>query len=370
MAVACALLWANSPWGEVYRDLRHLELGPGFGGEALQRSLRHWVNDFLMAIFFLQVGLEIREEIHHGVLRHRRQAILVAITALGGMVVPVAIYLIFALPAGQGIGWGIAMATDIAFVVGLMALAGGDRLGSLKVFLLGMAIVDDLGAIAVIAIAYSREIEFTSLLLALGPLALAGLYGRIGGQSLWIYAAMGCIAWYFMASSGVHATVTGVLLAATMPVQESKERPAPAARMEALTRPVVLLVIMPVFALFNAGISPEADIGWLTPVSLGVFFGLLVGKPLGIMLFAWSAVRLRFADLPDEVRWWGMVGISFLAGVGFTMSLFITNLAFEEDRLGDQARIAVLAASLLAAVIGLLLLRRHARHVEAPEARP
>jgi NhaA family Na+:H+ antiporter len=393
VAAAVALAWANSPWADAYEAMRATRLALHIGGFTLQHDLLHWVNDLLMALFFFRVGLEIKRELVAGELSSRDRAILPAAAALGGMVVPASIFLAITY-SGEGMrGWGVPMATDIAFAIGVLALLGSRVPLPLKVFLLALAIVDDLGAIAVIAFFYIADLDAAALGISLGAWALAVFYGAARGTSPIVYAAIGAGVWYFMLQSGVHATIAGVLMALAIPlrhgvapdemherageaadaggyedVQATMERldvllrrsDSPLHRMErALAVPVAYLV-MPAFALFNAGVALGGQDGAqlsVSAVSLGVFAGLVVGKPLGILGFAWIAVRIGHARLPAGIGWPAMLGVGLLGGIGFTMSLFIGNLAFAgADALLGQAKLAIFAASTAAALAGLTLL--------------
>ena len=398
-AAIVAFIWANSPWAPGYFALREISFGIGFGDFNLEKPLLLWVNDGLMAFFFFLVGLEIKREILVGELSSPQDAFLAVAAALGGMVVPAAIYAAVNW-GGEGInGWGIPMATDIAFALGMMALLGNRVPLSLKVFLTALAIVDDLGAVLVIALFYTEEINALNLLVTLGALGLAFAYGRFGGRNLKVLAFFGVVVWFFVLQSGIHATVAGVLLALATPMKRkiapenlrdelkaglehgefeevevkvaNLERvlgnaQSPLHRLEHLLHPWVAFLILPIFALLNAGVDLGGGGGALTePIALGVVLGLLLGKPLGVLVFSWLAIKLGLASLPEGVDWGAMVGAGLLAGIGFTMSLFVGGLAFEgSDELLDQAKIGILAASVVAAVLGLALLGRRAPSVD------
>ena len=387
-----ALAWANSPWAPAYLTLREIEFGIGFSGWSLEKPLLLWVNDGLMAIFFFLVGLEIKREVLVGELSSPRDAALAVVAALGGMVVPASIYAAVNW-GGQGIdGWGVPMATDIAFALGVMALLGDRVPLSLKVFLTALAIVDDLGAVAVIALFYTDEINVFNLLLTLGALLAAFAYGRMGGRNLKILALFGVEVWFFVLQPGVHAIVAGVLLALATPINhkippenlrdelraglargkfeevEMKvanlervlgDAQSPLHRLEHMLHPWVAFLVLPVFALFNAGVSLTGGGDAVGPVALGVLLGLVLGKPLGVLGFSWLAIRSGVASLPEGVGWGAVAGAGLLAGIGFTMSLFVGSLAFEDGGLLDQAKIGILTASVVAAVSGLLLLGRY-----------
>ena len=393
-----AFAWANSPWAPGYFALREISLGIGFGDWRLEKPLLLWVNDGLMAFFFFLVGLEIKREVLVGELSAPRDAVLAVVAALGGIVVPAAIYATINWD-GEGIrGWGVPMATDIAFALGIMALLGDRVPLSLKVFLTALAIVDDLGAVLVIALFYTGGIDTLSLVVALGALALAFAYGRLGGRNLKVLAFFGIVMWFFVLQSGVHATVAGVLLALATPIgrrippenlrdelraglergefEEVEVKVAnlkrvlgnvqsPLHRLEHLLHPWVAFLVLPVFALLNAGVALGSGGGLFEPVALGALLGLLLGKPLGVLSFSWLAIRIGIASLPEGVGWRGMAGAGLLAGIGFTMSLFVGSLAFEgSEELLDQAKLGVMAASVVAAALGLALLGRRA----SPEA--
>lgn len=390
VAALLAFLWANSPWAPGYFALQETYFGLDLGGWSLEKPLLLWVNDGLMALFFFLVGLEIKRELSVGELSEPRDAVLAVVAALGGVVVPGAIYAAINW-GGEGIGgWGVPVATDIAFALGMMALLGDRVPLSLKVFLTALAIVDDLVAVLIIALFYTSGVSLFYLVLALAALGLAFTYGRSGGRNLKLFALLGLIMWFFVLQSGVHATVAGVLLALIIPLKRKippedlqdelgtsfesqrfeetevkvanleqvlENAQSPLHRLEHLLHPWVAFLILPVFALFNAGLSLGGGGGMLTPVTAGVFLGLLVGKPVGVLVFSWLATRLGWASLPEGVGWRSMVGVGLLAGIGFTMSLFVGGLAFEEGGLLDQAKLGVLSASVLAAVLGLAILR-------------
>ena len=388
-AALLAFAWANSPLAPGYFAMRETPVGFGIGGFGLEKPLLLWVNDGLMAVFFFLVGLEIKREVSVGELSNPRDAALAVFAALGGVVVPASIYAAINW-GGEGIaGWGVPMATDIAFALGVMALLGSRVPLSLKVFLTALAIVDDLVAVSVIALFYTEGVDLFSLALSFGVLALTFVYGRRGGRSIRGFALLGLLVWFFMLQSGVHATVAGVLLALVIPMNrrippedlrdelrsgfergkfeevEAKvanlervleDAQSPLHRLEHSLHPWVAFLVMPVFALFNAGISLAGGGGMANPVALGVVLGLLVGKPVGVLGASWLAVRMGWASLPQGAGWGAMAGAGLLAGIGFTMSLFVGTLAFGESELLDGAKLGVLAASVVAAVSGFCLL--------------
>jgi NhaA family Na+:H+ antiporter len=404
-AAVVAFAWANSPWAPSYFAILEVEVRVGAGAWALEKPLILWVNDLLMAVFFFLVGLEIKREILVGELAGWRRASLPMAGALGGMLVPAAIYLAFNLGTPAVRGWGVPMATDIAFALGVLALLG-DRVSlALKVFLLALAIVDDLGAVLVIAAFYTEGVNAGSLLLSFVIWGVALAYGRAGGAKPLAFALIGLVMWYFMLKSGVHATIAGVLMALAVPLRhqlssqelQQELRPlmgqsgsfeqvevvlqhledvlakahSPLHDIEHSLAPYVAFVIMPVFAFFNAGVAlAGGGSGLITTVSVGAFLGLLLGKPIGVAGFAWIAVKSGLTRLPEGANWPGMIGIGLLAGIGFTMSLFIANLAFGPTAELDQAKIGVLAASVVAALIGLAFLSRALPRARAAAGAP
>jgi Na+:H+ antiporter, NhaA family len=409
-ATAVALAWANSPWAESYHHLWETPLTLGLGGWSVTWTLHHLVNDGLMAVFFFVVGLEIKREMLAGELRTLRSAALPLVAALGGMVVPAAIYALVNA-GGPGIrGWGVPMATDIAFALGVLALLGDRVPTGLKVFLAALAIVDDIGAVLVIAVFYTGGVAWSALATAAGLVILAAGFNAAGVRRPWAYAAIGLALWAAVLASGVHATVAGVLLAMTIPVRTRLDEAAfleearralddfdeaalvtasdphvsvltntghhtaveeletlcehvqpPLIRLEHALHGFVAFAIMPIFALANAGVTLDggAIAGAATnPVTLGVVLGLALGKPLGITLFSLGAMRLGLTTAPAGVTTRMLFGAGILGGIGFTMALFIGGLAFEDAGRLDAAKIGVLAASLLTGVAGWLILRR------------
>lgn len=391
-AATIAFAWANSPWAASYHAMQEAQVTVGVGPWGIEKTLHHWVNDFLMALFFFLVGLEIKREILVGELRTWDKASLPAAAALGGMVVPALIYVAFNFGQASVRGWGVPMATDIAFALGVLALLGDRVPLSLKVFLLALAIVDDLGAVLVIAIFYTEDLDVTSLIISLVVGWIALLYGRAEGPRPVVYLIVGLIVWYFMLKSGVHATIAGVLMALAIPlrhrmsVDEIKDElswsagrefeqiearighldrvldraRSPLHSMEHALQSWVAFLIMPIFALFNAGVTLGGEEGgsMVGVISMGAFFGLLIGKPIGVVGFVWLSVKTGISRFPEGSSWSAMTGIGLLAGIGFTMSLFIANLAFGEGANLDQAKIGVLAASVVGAIAGLALLNK------------
>lgn len=351
--IACALLsmlMANSGVGESYLHFWHIDIAG--------HSLTHWINDLLMAVFFLLVGLEIEREIYVGELKEPGKAIFPIFGAFGGMVVPALIYVGFNASTGSIAGFGIPMATDIAFALGILSLAGRGVPLALKVFLTALAIMDDLGAIIIIAIFYSQELNTTYLFAAFGIFAFLILLNRLGFRRVFIYVIPGLVMWYCMLQSGVHATITGVLLAFAIPFRDGGTS-SPSYKVQHALHMPVAFGILPLFALANTAIVLDAGIlrDFIQPHTLGIFLGLVAGKPLGILLFTWLAVKMKWATLPEEVHWKQLTGAGMLAGIGFTMSIFISLLAFQDAHMIALSKMAILAASTVAAVLGLLWLR-------------
>ena len=404
-AAVVALLIANSPLNESARALWNVDAGFAVGRFAFHQSLLHWVDDGLMALFFFVVGLEVKRELLVGELSARRKALLPVLAALGGMAAPAAIF--FALNAG-GVGargWGVPVATDIAFALGVMALLGSRVPAGLKVFLTALAIADDIGAIIVIALFYASRVSGAWLLAAAVLLGVLVALNRLGVDSPWAYFFVGGLLWFAVLLSGVHATIAGVLVALTIPTtakldplafisrargrlddieathldgshvladdrqqhaaldirRAARRTAAPLQRLEFMLHPFTTFVVLPLFALGNAGVRLSgASVAALlaSPVALGVVLGLVVGKPLGIVTMSWLAVRFGLAELPGGVRWGHIVGAGILGGIGFTMSIFVANLAFSDPALVGAAKTAVLSASLLSGVIGFVVLAR------------
>ncbi len=357
-ATALALIWANSPWDGRYFDLVHHELGIDFRAFEIRDSFGHLVNDGLMTVFFFVVGLEIKRELVEGELASPRKAALPVAAALGGMVAPALIYTAWNL-GGEGVhGWGIPMATDIAFAMGVLALLGRRAPTSLKVFLLALAIVDDLGAILVIAVFYTDSVSWVALGWAAAVLAGVLVVRRAGVQAIWLYVLLGILLWVAVYKSGIHATIAGVVLASLAPV-EGDVGDSVLDRLEAALHPWVSYGIVPLFALVNAGVAVSSGLvgdSLTSPVSLGIATGLVIGKPAGIVAACFVAARLRIAELPSNADYRHLLGLGLVAGIGFTVSLFITNLAFDSARLVDEAKLGILAASTFAGAIGFVYL--------------
>jgi len=389
-ATLLALGLANSPLGPAFVALWKTPVAFSIGGFELDHSLKHWINDGLMAVFFFVIGLEVKRELVLGELRDPRRAALPIVGALGGMIAPAAIYLALQWGEPAERGWGIAMATDIAFVVGCLALLGSRVPASLRVMLLSLAIVDDIGAILVIAVGYTESLDGVALSLAVAGLAFVLGLSYLGVRALLVYFAVGASVWLAFHESGIHATLAGVILGVMTPARPivsaslaakafrraseflrgdpeppryalrqveatAREAVSPLERLETALHPWVSFVIMPLFALANAGVvlSPDA-LG--EPVALAVAAGLMLGKPLGVVGFAFVAVRLGIARLPAELDWGVLVGAGFLAGIGFTMALFIAGLALDGPLL-DAAKVGILGASAACGAIGMALLR-------------
>lgn len=407
VAAVVALIWANSPWYHVYEELFEMHAVLGFGRWTLEQSLHHWIDDGLMAVFFFVVGLEIKRAVIVGELRSARRAALPVVAAMGGMIVPALIYFSFNMEGEASRGWGVPMATDIAFSLGVLSLLRTRAPLPLKVFLAAFAIIDDIGAVIVIAVFYTGDIAWGNL--GIGGLFLAALaaVNFLGIRHPLVYILLGVAVWLAFLTSGVHATVAGVLIAATIPIrvrvdsagflarsrdlllvfersgaygheeQTSSEQRAilkeledtakdiqsPLQRFETALHPWVAFVIMPLFALSNAGVKLEGDFfAALThPVTIGIVLGLVIGKQVGVTLFSWVAVRLGFAELPYGVTWLQFYGVALLGGIGFTMSLFITNLAFTDDMLSTEAKMGILLGSAISGIIGYLVLLRAGR---------
>jgi NhaA family Na+:H+ antiporter len=406
-----AVVWANSPWSEAYFGLWSTKLTLSLGAFSLGKPLLLWINDGLMAIFFFVVGLEIKREILVGELSKPRQAALPIAAAIGGMAVPALIYAAFN-QGTEGIrGWGIPMATDIAFALGVLALLGDRVPASAKVFLTAVAIVDDIGATLVIAIFYTEQLSLMALALGGLFLLLMIFLNWAGFRSALLYGLLGLCLWVAMLKSGIHPTLAGVLGAMTIPARtridgvdfvhagrrfvegfaaagatgrsiltNARQRAmiqaledschhaqTPLQRLEHSLHPWVSFIVMPVFALANAGVVIDSTLlpNLVEPVALGIVLGLVVGKQVGVLGFAWVAVKLRMADLPNGLRWRHVYGLGWLAGIGFTMALFIAGLAFAGSESHDVSKAGILCGSLIAGVGGWLVMRR-----VGPQRRP
>jgi NhaA family Na+:H+ antiporter len=355
-AAAAALLWANSPFADRYFGLWSVHLTVALGDSVFDHDLRHWVNDGLMALFFLLVGLEIKREIRGGELSDPRKAALPVAAALGGMLVPAGIFLLLNQGMPSARGWGIPVATDIAFALGVLALVGRRAPVSLKIFLTAYAIVDDIGAVVIIAFFYNLGLSAFWLAAGAGVLGALFLANRLGVRSLAFYGLLGLALWAAVMQSGVHPTLAGVLLAFAIPWQEGR---SPTQRLEHGLHPWVNYAVLPIFALANAGVQvdPANLSGVASPLGFGIMLGLVLGKPAGILLATWATVRLGVAQLPSGVRWTQIGGAAVLGGIGFTMSIFIATLGFGANGMLETAKLAIFLASGVAALAGWLLLR-------------
>lgn len=390
-AAVVALVWANSPWRHGYDSLWHTEIGIEVGGHALRMSLQHWLNDGLMTVFFLVVGLEIKRELTSGHLAGLRAATLPVAAAIGGMVVPAVLYLAIAGREAAN-GWGVPMATDIALAVGVLALAGSGAPAGLRAFLLGLAVVDDIGAIIVIAVFYSSGVGAGWLLVAAAATGLTVVLRRLGVYQYWVYVLVGVVMWLAMHESGIHPTLAGVVMGLLAPSSAriapefvdaeeladvgsaaSARSTAAIARssvstvewLEHVLHPFTSYFVVPVFALANAGIALGGDslsTAWRSPITWGIVAGLVVGKPLGVMLAARIAVRSGRADAPTGTTTRQLLGAGHAAGIGFTVALFIAELAFRDDGVPDvraitDAKVAILFGSVVSGVLAFAVLR-------------
>lgn len=414
VSALAALIIANSPAAEWYHGLWHTHFGFSFGDFTLDLTLHHWINDGLMAVFFFVVGLEIKRELLVGELASFRKAMLPAVAAVGGMVFPALIYTALNFGTHTSRGWGIPMATDIAFAMGCLAMLGGRVPQAIGVFLVALAIVDDLGSVVVIAVFYTEKLATRPLLVGTSLIMLSYGLNRIGVRQIFPYVVIGAIVWFEFLESGVHATIAGVLGAFTIPATARYETPhffgrmstllqrftdaedyvnpllvnarqqqlvrsilrechhveAPLQRLEHALHPVCVTIILPLFAFASSGVTldvSELSVILTQSVTLGVFFGLVVGKQTGIMVMSWIAVKSGLAELPKGIGWKHIYGLSWLAGIGFTMALFINELAFkagpgiDPELMAahvDETKIGVILASTLCGLVGYLFLRR------------
>ncbi len=408
VATLAALIWANSANGQSYFDLWQTTFEVRFGDLSLSKPLAKWINDGLMVVFFFVVGMEIKREALHGELASPSRLMFPLAAAIGGMAAPALLYSAFNAGEVGASGWGIPMATDIAFALGIMSLLGKRVPLTLKVFLTALAIIDDLGAVVVIALFYSEGISFELILIAHGLLAIAALANLLGFRHPLLYGLLGLAMWLALIKSGVHATVGGVLMALTIPARPRIDRArfltrardllhrfehdhgngtneshahsqstiqeleaactqveTPAGRLERMLHPWVAFLILPLFAFANAGVALGEDLGAtiLQPVAIGTIVGLFVGKPLGVLVCAWLAVRLGWAAPPEGANWRQIGGVACLTGIGFTMSLFIANLGLS-GTLIDEAKVGILIASAASAALGVVLLATASRPVE------
>ena len=402
VCVIIAILWVNSPWADSYHRVWDTKLSVGFSNFIFNQPLHIWINDGLMAIFFFVIGLELKREFMAGELSTFKKASLPMMAALGGMLVPALIYFMINKGLDSEHGWGIPMATDIAFALALLSMAGGHIPGSVKVFLSALAVADDLGAVLVIAFFYTAHIAFVPLMIA-GVLLVVLMIGNLLGiRGILFYLIIGIAVWAGFLFSGVHATIAGVLVAFTMPARTkineteyvgnvrkyiadfenaipqngslttseqhqtiekikklSTDAETPLQKIEYALHPWVAFVIMPLFALANSGMHIGGDFlsSLVNPVSIGVTVGLLAGKLAGVFAFTWLMVHFKFSSLPDKATWSHILGVAMLAGVGFTMSLFVTGLAFNNPQFVDQSKYGILVASIIAGTSGIFYLR-------------
>ena len=345
-----SLVLANSAWKTEYINFWHINLG--------SHSMVHWINDGLMTIFFLLIGLELEREVYSGELSNIKTVSLPIFGALGGMIVPALIFVVFNLRTGSYAGAGIPMATDIAFAIGILSLLGNRVPASLKIFLTALAVIDDLGAIIVIAIFYTGSIAFLNLFIAIAIAVFLFILNRLKVYNIIPYLVGGVAMWYFMLHSGVHATIAGVLLAFVIPFGNGKERSPSYMLQHFLHRPVAFF-ILPLFAMANTCIAVNAhwQTSLITANSLGIIAGLVIGKPLGIWLFSLIGAGLGLCALPADMKWKHIIGVGFLGGIGFTMSIFITLLAFDHSDTISNSKIAILVASFMAGTIGFICLK-------------
>ena len=360
IAAVIALIISNSDFGEDYFNLLNTHILIGAENFGLDLSIHHWINDALMAIFFFVVTLEIKREFIHGELSKPKQALLPIIGAVGGMALPALIYVIINFKTGYTLrGWAIPTATDIAFSIGVLSLLGSRIPISLKVFLVALAIIDDLGAIIIIAFFYSNELQYTYLLLMLAAMIALLLLNKLGVKKFAPYFFAGLFLWYFTHGSGIHSTISGVLLATTIPHRNDEKDYSLLLKLEHILSPYVAFGIMPLFALANAGvvIKNMSLNTILTPVPLGIICGLFFGKQIGVFLFSFISVKLKLAEMPTNSNWLKFYGVGILTGIGFTMSLFVGNLAFADYSNNlDGVKIGVLTGSFLSAIIGYFML--------------
>ncbi len=360
IAAVIALILSNSDLSGYYFGTLKTHILVGTQNFGLNLSILHWINDVLMCVFFFVVTLEIKREFIHGELSNPKQASLPIIAAIGGMAVPAIIYVIINFETGNTLrGWAIPSATDIAFSIGVLSLLGKRVPISLKVFLLALAIIDDLGAIIIIAFFYSAELQYVYLILMLGCFLALIIVNKFGVKKFLPYLFIGIFLWYFTHESGIHSTIAGVLLALTIPHRIFKKDFSLLLKLEHFLHPYVAFGIMPLFALANAGVSLE-NVSMKTlmgPVPLGILCGLFFGKQIGIFLFSIISIKLKIAQMPNNSNWLNFYGVGVLAGIGFTMSLFVGNLAFVENAYHiDGVKIGVLSGSLMSAIFGYILL--------------
>lgn len=350
--IGCTILsltLANSSFSTNYLDFFHMQIAG--------HSATHWINDGLMTIFFLLIGLELEREIYKGELSNLKGALLPIIGAFGGMLIPAGLFLLFNFGTSTQSGAGIPMATDIAFALGILSLLGKRVPTSLKIFLTALAVIDDLGAIIVIAIFYTNDLIFTNLFIALGIFVILLIFNRMKVRNLIPYLIGGVVMWYFMLHSGVHATITGVLLAFAIPFGNGDEKSTSFILQHFLHKPVAF-IILPIFALANTAIVINGNLSQTITenYSLGIASGLIIGKPIGIFLFTLLGVIFGICKLPQDVNWKSIFGVGLLGGIGFTMSIFVTLLAYDNELIINNSKLIILISSLIAGILGLITL--------------
>lgn len=358
LCVVVSLLIANSSLGPAFQNILDFNIGWESASIELRYPVISWINDGLMAIFFLLVGLEIKRELIEGELSSFKQASLPIVAALGGVLVPALIYHTFNTGLDTHSGWAIPMATDIAFALAVISILGKSVPTSLKILLAALAIVDDLMAIIVIAAFYSTSLHFTYLIYAGGLFALLIVFNRLGLKNLAFYLIPGVFIWYFIHHSGIHATIAGVLVAITLPTTpDAKE--SPLEKLEHILLRPVNFFIMPLFALANTNIKFESAMidGLFTPLGMGIVLGLFIGKPVGIFITSWLSIKTGLSRMPDQSRWAHILGVGMIAGIGFTMSIFISLLSFTSAELLVEAKFSILVGSLLSGIVGSILLK-------------
>ena len=357
--IICTLLSiiiTNSAFGNYYIQFWDLQFA--------HHHLSHWINDGLMTIFFLLIGLELEREIYNGELSNIKNALLPISAAIGGMIVPAIIYLIFNYGSPTQSGAGIPMATDIAFALGILSLLGNKVPTSLKVFLTALAVIDDLGAILIIAFFYTKTIIWSNLIISLSIFLVLLIMNRSKVYNLIPYLIGGFFMWYFMLNSGVHATITGVLLAFAIPFSHGKRNSTSYILQDWLHKPVAFL-ILPLFALANTAIvfGKEWHLAYTQNYTIGIALGLIIGKPLGIFVFSYFSTKFKICSLPDDMNWRSVIGVGFLGGIGFTMSIFVTLLAFSDQTHIINSKIMIISASIISGLIGVLFLKSILRNV-------
>jgi len=360
LAAIIALILSNTNFSDLYFEILNTHILVGTESFGLNLSILHWINDALMAVFFFIVTLEIKREFIHGELSKPKRALLPIIGAVGGMAIPALIYVVINFETGYTLrGWAIPSATDIAFSIGVLSLLGSRVPVSLKVFLVALAIIDDLGAIVIIAFFYSTELQYSYLLLMLITFIALLLLNKFGVKKFTPFFFIGLLLWYFTHGSGIHSTISGVLLATTIPHQKNEKDYSLLLKLEHMLSPYVAFGIMPLFALANAGVILKGSSfnSLLAPVPLGILCGLFFGKQVGVFLFSFISVKLKIAEMPSNSNWLKFYGVGILTGIGFTMSLFVGNLAFVDySNQMDGVKIGVLTGSFLSAIVGYFML--------------